>query len=631
MIRNAQHMTSAFKLQEDRYPFIRSSVPSDRYYDDFALQFKYLSKDTTDNLLHYFSLLPESPQKIEREIYSARIKAPVNDESKYELIERYLLRISEQKLKENPVDNMLVFTGHGYHSESLAGWADERVSLREQFPQLYKAGSRIKILDHEMSDRMKDIIFREIQQPGLDIALFHAHGNPDMQYLIDYPHGVSVPGNIEAIKLYLRSKLRSAKDKEEATAYFKKQYDLPDSWFEGAFTDSVIAADSLLGYSLDIYASDVDGLSPQAQFIMFDQCFNGSFHKENYIAGKYLFGNGSTAACEANTVNVLQDKWADEHLGLLNKGIRIGAWHKFKNFLESHIMGDPTYRFSGDSERDLNELLLSKKEDNNYWRQQLSGTDPVLRAVAIEYLYKNGAAGFDNELIEIYKNDPSVNVRMHVLKCLAETGGNNFYEVLKYSINDSYELIRRFSSIWMGETGREEFIPYVIKSIVEDESPRVSFNASSSLSFMDNRRTLEAANKFIENKDIYTAELINKSIIPSIKRNRSWLYDEILYNIKSDTVKLKSKLQEIRTFRNYHFFEALPELLALVKDNRQDESVRINILEALGWFNLYYNKAVIQDVCIEIINNKQTTEALRNEAVRTKNRLTAGLNNVFIP
>ena len=37
LIRNAQHMTTAFKMNEDEFPFPESSVPSDRFYDDLHL------------------------------------------------------------------------------------------------------------------------------------------------------------------------------------------------------------------------------------------------------------------------------------------------------------------------------------------------------------------------------------------------------------------------------------------------------------------------------------------------------------------------------------------------------------------------------------------------------------------
>lgn len=45
MVRNAQHMTTAFKMDEENYPFIDSSVPSDRFYDCLDLEFRYLHQD----------------------------------------------------------------------------------------------------------------------------------------------------------------------------------------------------------------------------------------------------------------------------------------------------------------------------------------------------------------------------------------------------------------------------------------------------------------------------------------------------------------------------------------------------------------------------------------------------------
>ena len=43
MIRDAQFFTSAFKMDQSR-PRKESSVPSDRFYDDFDLEFEYIDK-----------------------------------------------------------------------------------------------------------------------------------------------------------------------------------------------------------------------------------------------------------------------------------------------------------------------------------------------------------------------------------------------------------------------------------------------------------------------------------------------------------------------------------------------------------------------------------------------------------
>ena len=47
MIRDGQHLTSAFKSSQDR-DWKDSSVPSDRYYDDPELQFEFLRRDADE-------------------------------------------------------------------------------------------------------------------------------------------------------------------------------------------------------------------------------------------------------------------------------------------------------------------------------------------------------------------------------------------------------------------------------------------------------------------------------------------------------------------------------------------------------------------------------------------------------
>ena len=42
MIRQAQHFCTAFKMNETAYPIRDTSVPSDRFYDDFDLQFNFI-------------------------------------------------------------------------------------------------------------------------------------------------------------------------------------------------------------------------------------------------------------------------------------------------------------------------------------------------------------------------------------------------------------------------------------------------------------------------------------------------------------------------------------------------------------------------------------------------------------
>ena len=49
MIRNAQNMTRRFKMNENLFEKGRSSVPSDRFYDDLGLEFEFISKSKRVN------------------------------------------------------------------------------------------------------------------------------------------------------------------------------------------------------------------------------------------------------------------------------------------------------------------------------------------------------------------------------------------------------------------------------------------------------------------------------------------------------------------------------------------------------------------------------------------------------
>lgn len=638
MVIKAQHMTSAYKLAEDRYPLTRTGVPSDRFYDDFDLKFKFILKDTVNQLQYYYSLEAESPQRIEREIYSARIIPQVADDSKYEMISNFLNKAADEKAKKNYIDNMFVYTGHGYYSNSLAGWADQRITLLEQFPLTYKAGNRIKHLNHQMSGNMKEILSYELQRKDLDIALFHAHGTVDMQLLNSYPKGDNPQAKIDDVKLYLRSKLRSAKDSkrniDEAKEYFQKWLDVPNSWFDGAFEDSVIIADSLLNYSLDFYSDDIKKLSPQAKFVMFDECFNGSFHKPNYIAGSYIFNkNGNVIITEGNSVNSLQDKWPDEYLGMLNYGVRIGERHRLINMLESHLIGDPTFRFATYHNSETHYFDKNfKANDASFWEKQLSHSSPVIRELALRKMSEIKGRSFDKDLVNIYKTDDAVNVRLHALKFLAQSNQSEFHEVLKIAINDPNEIIRKFTSIWMGEIGNEDYLPYLMEATFSDESPRVPFNTKSAMSFINTEKAIEVTDKYYFHlPDFNSKENQLKLMINGFKRNIEWVEKEIMGNIKSDTLKLRSKLQEVKTFRNYRYHKVVPWLIEIAKEYSTEPQLSVQILETLGWFNLSYKKNDIIDFCNRILNDNKYDKSIQEEALRTKNRLLIGLNNLMIP
>ena len=472
-----------------RFSWKRSSVPSDRFYDDFDLKFTFLKKDTSDALLFYYSLNPDSPQKIHSDIYSARIKAPVNDSTKFGLIDRYLRRIAKEKNKASIIDRAFVFTGHGYHSESLDAWSSSLLSYKEQFPQLFIPGNVLKFYNHSMNSQIKVLLRRELEDENLDLAVFHAHGAPTKQYLVGFDPAESISQNIKSIKLFLRSKLRTAKRHKKSLHKTKQdymqRYGVPQSWFDGAFSDSIKQQDSLLYASQDMHTSEIETMRPQAKIIYFDECFNGAFINAPYVAGSYLFGNGRTVAAIGNTVNVLQDVWATQFLGLLNHGLRVGQWLRLQQSLERHLFGDPTFHFQSAGHISLAHNFNKQMQDETILKKWLKKDEADLRSIAVLSLYQLLGTDFEKKLVKIYRTDDSFNVRLQALKCLADLRSAAFEAILFEAAKDPAEMIRRISAAWMGDTGQDKYLSLLSKMYIFDLSDRVRFNADKALEKID--------------------------------------------------------------------------------------------------------------------------------------------------
>ena len=631
MIRDAQHLASAFKMDPERFKnFQRSSIASDRFYEDFDLSFKFLHQDTSNTKLFYYSLLPDGDQVIKKEIYSGRIKPPVDTAEKYQLIEEYLNRIARQKTEVHEIQDMLTYAGHGYHSESLASWEWDLLSMREQFPQLYKSGSTIKNLNHASSNHMKKIILTELQKPELDVALIHAHGADDTQYLNGYPVPQNMKEYLESAKLFLRSKIQGAarrnKDINRYKEYYVHEYGIPVEWMDNALEDSVMQADSLLGASLDIYASDLKGIKTQPKFVMFDECYNGQFFHTPYIAGTYLFSGGNTIATVANSVNVKQDIWANEFLGLLSQGVRVGEWHKTRVFLESHIIGDPTFHFYDVPEK-LVEALYSKKS-KKYWRKMLKNENPVYRGLALRKLFEMN--NDVDQLLDFYDKDNSFLVRMQAIKCLSFTRSKQFEDLLIKSAYDPSEMIRRITALWMGKVGRDDYMPHLAEMMFYDNSDRVSRTAKESLGFINPEKAIEIVEqKLAEMPEIAEPELLREPIMRSMKRNIDW-QKEIITTIQSDTT-YKAKKGELRTLRNYSFHQVVDEVCELIINEDEEIGTRKVAVESLGWFTFSYQRNDIIQACEEVLLQKGLDPTLKSETEKTIRRIKAGSSDPVTP
>lgn len=619
MIQDAQHLTSAFKIDQTRGKNLpKISVASDRFYDDPDLVFDFIAQDEENPLLFYYSLSSKSPQRIEKNFYSGRIISPIHDDSKYDLIARYLDRVAAQKSNPEVLDNVMTYTGHGYHSEALNSWENHTLMLKEQFPDLFKLGGSIKNFEHTMSRNMKDIIMRELQIPELDMAIFHSHGGDDVQYLTGYPPARNAKQNIEEVKRFVRSKLRSAKrsgNLEEAKDYYITNYDIPEHWVDDAFDPERILEDSLYDAKIDLWADDVKNMKTQAEVFMFDQCYNGQFYMPNYISGMHLLGEGNVIAGIANTVNVRQDIWANEMLGLLKYGIPIGEWHLSRTYLESHIIGDPSFHF----------VENNSKVTKASYRKLLKSNDPSLRTLGVYKMTKELREKAETKLLDIYAKDASANVRLEALKSLAELRTPAFRKLLATSVKDPSELIRRVSVNWIGKIGDKDNIPVLAEHMASDISNRVSFSAKTALDLLFAH---PCADDFLEEIAV-SNNLDTAKINYSYKKAQEWLYEEIIPTITDKSLTAKKRMSKVRTFRNYNFAPGIKTLLEIAADTSDNPIVRQGAIEALAWFVMNSNyKIIISE--LELIEESDDPLVVA-EAEKSIKRLTAGANLVITP
>ena len=306
MIRDAQHLTSAFKMSQ-KLPREKSSVPSDRFYDDFRLKFRFLEKDSS-SALFYYSLRADGEQHVCSSIFTGRIRpTDAGGTSRYEKLRKFLRKAAAEKLAAGQLRRIFFFTGQGSLNESRVAAMDEKIQYYEHFPWLTRSPRQsIKYIDYSQEKYIKASLMNELQREDLDLSILHHHGDFDTQYLG-----------------------RANKDVPDSIDALQRDLHLPD----------------FAAYRF----------RPSSRVVIFDACYNGAFQNDDCIANEYIFSDGKTVACMGGTVNVIQDKWYDRLIGLLAYSHTIGEINNYQQLLESHIIGDPTFFFAPETEIKLSE------------------------------------------------------------------------------------------------------------------------------------------------------------------------------------------------------------------------------------------------------------------------------------
>lgn len=619
MIRNAQHLSTAFKMDQKR-DWQRSSIPSDRYYDDFDLKFDYIKRDSLNSLYYYYNLSPDGAQSVASDIYSARIKPPVYaGKTKYQLIDQYFTKVVKEKESRRQIKQMTYFAGHGYNSNSMVARADERLALTEQFTNFANGKGNLNYIDYTFDNYVKYRLMAEVGREDLDLAVLHHHGADDTQLLNGSPFTNIASDWLEMARKFFRGKIRQADDTTASKQYYIDNYGVPESWVANAFDPETMKKDSISDASVDIVIKDLKGYKPGARFIMLDACFNGSFHLDDYISGHYIFNQGTTVVVKANSVNTLQDIWTNQLIGLLDLGVSVGNWAKQQFTIESHLIGDPTYRY-GSARKDLeglNQAVVNKKRDVKYWTKLMKDSNPEVMALSMKMLFLNGAIT-PTQLLEIQTTNSVPTIRLMAFYLIHKKYNNQIVPSLKAGLYDNYEMIRRLAAEKASTNGSPELLNDIMKlRIAPGTSLRVAFQLKGASEAYSKEMALAAFDSALKGKEgiWYEQKATDRKrldyTLTSTEKDINQLLDI--------AVPAKSKRFAITALRNSNNAAYLDILFKFMKES-QDNDLKVTLAEAFAWYTNSWKRDQIIDFCIQQIEFEKDQE-VRNELIRTVSRL----------
>lgn len=626
MIRDAQHLSSAFKMDQKR-DWKESSIPSDRYYDDFHLQFNFLSRDKDRKDFFYYSLAPESPQQIRSDIYTARIK-PAQGQDKYKAIADFLRKAVRTKkaaieaagrgtdgLALAEPDRVMFFAGHGYNSESMVSRMNEYKALHEQIPSVNKPGGKVDFINFDFDKSVKTRLLSALGDEDLDVALLHHHGYNDMQLLNGSPYESTPDGWLALARNYFREKMRSSRNPEATRKDFIKRFGIPGEWLDEASDHELIIKDSLYDRSMDIYTDDIDRYDIKARFVLFDACFNGAFTEADYVVPHYLFGEANnTVAALAHSVNTLQDVWTDELVGLFDEGVCAGNIFKHVWSLENHLFGDPTFHFGAVS--DLDRKVSMKEEKAGIWRKLLKSesTPCDVKCLAVRVLTRNGNITGE-ELLDLQRNSGSGIVRLAAFNGNVELAGNCLTEAISLGLDDSYELLQRLSARYAGYNQSPELDEQIVRLYVDPLTPtRVMFQLKAPLVDIETGKATELIRKYGHWKGdegldslIDYLEVCGKSL------------SEDLANLESDSPNARNARLFIRAQRNQCRADILDALQTFFAKT-DDPAIKLQIAEVLGWYRYSYAREKALGIC-RSLHSAESDPTIRDEFRRSISRL----------
>lgn len=396
MISKAQHLTNS-----------ATPIPSDRFYDDFALTFDFVEQSKTNPALFIYNLAGSTTNGIKSNIYSARIKPLRNnttESNKYQQISAYLQKAANRHQHNNSIDHILSYTTAQSLHSALSTYSSESLCLEEHFPLALNTNNQIQSYNGRYHNFSEEETINLFGKNKLDIAL---------------------------IQLDL--------EKDSITAV------------DRMFTDHTLKR-----------------ALPSPIFTIFSGQQKGDFTAPTYTAGQFIFSEGQSISVLANTVNPSSPKNALHLIGLLNMGVNIGRWAQLNNSLETHIIGDPTLCFH-QSSADSVRIFLDEKSNKKLLEALPKVKSADAKSLLITQLSANRYEDISKLVTKEYDNSDSPSVRYTCMSIGLQQGSDTKTALLKKGIKDSDELIRGYVIHAMAKIGDPSFIPSLVEAYIENQ------------------------------------------------------------------------------------------------------------------------------------------------------------------
>ncbi len=608
MIRDAQFLTSAFKMSQ-KMPWPDSSVPSDRFYDDFGLKFRFLKRDSLKPHLFYYTLTHEGRQHLQPALFTGRIRpTDAGGTSRYEKLRQYLRKATATKRQPEPVQSIFTYTGSGSLNESRVAHIAEQQAMLEHFPQLAQCPGAFSYMDYGDAPFIKRRLMNEMMRPDLSIGLMHHHGDYDTQYLTHYPKPSGSEAALEYLLYSYRQRLQRAQrygqDVDSIRRMLTERDHLPEEWLKDEPSPLSLHKDSLMEDSLNLTLKDFHGYGyrPNCRVCIYDACYNGAFQMDDCIANEYIFQSGRTIAGIGGTVNVLQDKWPDRYIGLLCHGLNIGQINQLQPELEMHVIGDPTFMF------------LEEASSNT---QQPSPDDQCLD------MLRQGDKLTDAQLIETLRTSPQSLVRLQAFMLLQQRNSSLLVEAIRVAAADNFELLQRFAVNAIQKCGDPRLAPSLARLIAQNNtSARVRFNAQEVVQFLPAKAITEAVAAALDSMRPYVTwpdEYVSVRMKQVANYAGRWTSD--IQDLCAGKMSDRRALRQADMMKIYlapWLAEDVARYTAAIADKPE---LQLQLLSSLGWHRLGYNHEAVIAIIDAMTRDERLTDAVRREAVKTIKRL----------